>query len=235
MKKQIFYKTIFLALFYASFSIAGTLRGAWQMQSENNSTEERAVLVATINYLTITVFEKNTYIRAYGGPYTIGDKMLQLHLEFNDKHPETVGSTVTFKYLRNNEAEFSIENQLKTTWKRIDYIGNLDGLWRITGRANEAGEMGEMKRGDRKTLKICSGNRFQWFAINPATKEFFGTGGGTYTLVNGKYTETLEFFSRDNTRVGSSLGFTATISDNKWRHTGKSSAGKPVDEIWEKE
>jgi hypothetical protein len=95
--------------------------------------------------------------------------------------------------------------------------------------------MGEMQMGPRKTLKICSGGRFQWMAINPETKEFFGTGGGTYTLKDGKYTETLEFFSRDNSRVGASLGFDAKVEGNKWQHTGKSSKGDRVNEVWTKQ
>ena len=39
----------------------------------------------------------------------------------------------------------------------------------------------------RKTLKVLTGTKFQWAAINAETKEFFGTGGGSYTFVNGKY------------------------------------------------
>jgi hypothetical protein len=82
-------------------------------------------------------------------------------------------------------------------------------------------------------MKILSGTRFQWIAYNVETKEFFGTGGGTYTTVDGKYTENIEFFSRDQSRVGMSLGFDFSIMDDGgWRHSGKSSKGDPLDEIW---
>lgn len=215
--------------------LAGTLRGAWEMVNNSEKTNERVIMIGTLNYVTISVFEKNNYIRTYGGRYTIDNYGLKVHFEFDDKHPENVGNEIVYKFIRQNEDNFSIENQLKTSWKRIDKTGNLDGLWRITSRVNEAGVMTEMQKGDRKTLKICSAGRFQWFAINPAEKGFYGTGGGTYTLTDGKYTETIEFFSRDNSRVGTSLGFEATINENKWRHSGKSSVGKPVDEIWERE
>ncbi len=215
-------------------SLAGTLRGAWEMQPESNSTE-RVVMLATENYLSVSVFEKNTYIRTYGGTYEINDAGLTLTLEFNDKHPETVGTKITYKFTRNDNL-FTIENQLKTTWKRLDEGKDaLSGNWRISARAGQDGQMTEMKRTARKTLKICSGTRFQWFAINPETKEFFGTGGGTYTLKDGKYTETLEFFSRDNSRVGASLTFDAKVEGDKWQHSGKSSKGDPVNEIWGKE
>lgn len=235
MKKTIFY--LILLLFVALNASAGTLKGAWEMQPESSVSTERVVMIATENYLTVAVFEKNLYIRTYGGVYEINDKGLTLKLEFNDKHPETVGTSITYKFSR-SENSFTIENQAKTTWKRIDSspeTAKLAGQWRITGRERADGTMGEMQMGPRKTLKICSGGRFQWMAINTETKEFFGTGGGTYTLIDGKYTETLEFFSRDNSRVGASLVFDAKIEDGKWQHTGKSSKGDRVNEIWTKQ
>lgn len=233
MKTMIFAFFFVLAMTIQSF--AGTLRGAWEMQPESSISNERAVMIATENYLSIAVFEKNTYIRTYGGTYIIDDNGLALSIEFNDKHPETVGTKITYKYARNDNS-FTIENQAKTTWKRIDTgKEGLSGNWRISARAGQDGQMTEMKRTARKTLKICSATRFQWFAINPETKEFFGTGGGTYTLKDGKYTETLEFFSRDNSRVGASLSFDAKVEGDKWQHSGKSSKGDPVNEIWGKE
>ena len=56
-------------------------------------------------------------------------------------------------------------------------------------------------------MKILSGSRFQWIAYNTETRQFMGTGGGTYLTANGKYIEQIEFFSRDNSRVGAKLDF----------------------------
>jgi hypothetical protein len=83
-------------------------------------------------------------------------------------------------------------------------------------------------------MKILSGKRFQWIAYNVETKEFFGTGGGTYTTDDGKYTETIDFFSRDSSRVDKSLEFDFTLQNGDWRHTGLNSKGDPIDEIWTK-
>src|SRR3546814_4443688 len=83
----------------------------------------------------------------------------------------------------------------------------------------------------RRTLKILTGTRFQWAAINVETGEFSGTGGGTYTFKNGKYTENIEFFSRDNSRVGMSLSFEGDLQGDDWHHQGKSSKGDPIYEI----
>jgi hypothetical protein len=83
-------------------------------------------------------------------------------------------------------------------------------------------------------MKILSGTRFQWIAYNVDTKEFFGTGGGTYTTSGGKYTESIDFFSRDNSRVGARLEFDFILDDGDWHHSGKSSKGDPIDEVWSK-
>jgi len=84
----------------------------------------------------------------------------------------------------------------------------------------------------RKTMKILSGTRFQWIAYNTETKQFMGTGGGTYTTINGEYTENIEFFSRDDSKAGLSLKFNYELIDGNWNHTGFSSKGEPIHEIW---
>ncbi len=123
----------------------------------------------------------------------------------------------------------------KEEWIHIDNgtPGKLSGAWLITGRMND-GKMSKMNPGARRTMKILSGTRFQWIAYNVDTKEFLGTGGGTYTTENGKYTENILFFSRDNNRVGASLQFDFTLEDGNWRHKGLSSKGDLIDEVWTK-
>jgi hypothetical protein len=59
-----------------------------------------------------------------------------------------------------------------------------------------------------------------------------GTGGGTYTFKDGKYTENIEFFSRDSSRVGSSLAFDGKLENGDWHHSGLSSKGDPIYEVW---
>ena len=81
-------------------------------------------------------------------------------------------------------------------------------------------------------MKILSSSRFQWIAYNTATGKFSGTGGGSYTAENGVYTEHIEFFSRDDSRVGAQLSFEYEVIENEWHHSGKSSKGKPIYEIW---
>ena len=83
-------------------------------------------------------------------------------------------------------------------------------------------------------MKILSGTRFQWIAYNIETKEFKGTGGGRYTTENGRYTEQIEFFSKDDARVGAELGFDYELKEGEWHHSGLNSKGKPMYEIWSK-
>jgi len=118
--------------------------------------------------------------------------------------------------------------------KRIDNgtPGKLQGAWLMSGRIRDVKEQTRDTSGPRKTMKILSGTRFQWIAYNTDTKEFMGTGGGTYTTIDGTYTENIEFFSRDNSRVGASLSFQYEVKENEWHHRGLSSKGKPIYEIW---
>lgn len=109
--------------------------------------------------------------------------------------------------------------------------GDLAGAWRITDRMRN-GQMSAMKLGARKTIKMITGSRFQWVAFNPETKQFSGTGGGTVVLENGKYNEHIEFFSRNPDRVGADLSFDYKVNGDKWDHSGLSSTGSPIREIW---
>ena len=63
-------------------------------------------------------------------------------------------------------------------------------------------------------------------------KGFYGTGGGIFTAENGKYIENIEFFSRDNSKVGISLEFNFEVKEGDWHHKGFSSKGDPKYEIW---
>ncbi|MGF1639166.1 MAG: hypothetical protein ACFCUU_18965 [Cyclobacteriaceae bacterium] len=121
-------------------------------------------------------------------------------------------------------------------WQKVDNSSNeLSGAWRFANRVDTDGNRGERRSpGPRETIKILNGNRFQWAAFNYITKQFMGTGGGTYSLSDGKYTENIEFFSKDNSRVGASLSFDFERIKDEWHHKGLSSAGKPIYEIWEK-
>ncbi|RXK58899.1 membrane or secreted protein [Lacibacter luteus] len=169
-----------------------------------------------------------------GGSYTGNGNELQMNLAFHTTEKEKIGTTETATIVVKEQTLKLTTNGVEENYKRVDDGKNaLAGHWLITGRMNN-GTMQTITPGARRTIKLLTGTRFQWIAINSETKEFFGTGGGTYTFVNGKYTEHIEFFSRDSTRVGASLSFDGKVEGSNWHHSGLSSKGDPINEIWTK-
>lgn len=216
-----------------SFPTQRTLTGGWHLQQ--GSIEQ--VLVFQDGYFSHTVFDKvnKKFTSTYGGIYKTNGKTLTLLIEFDSRSGEEVGKEIRFSHTVTEQQLLTDITGTQQPWARIDDgRDKLAGVWRITGRMVD-GKINQMQRGDRKTLKLMSGTRFQWMAINPATKEFFGTGGGTYTFIDGKYTEHIEFFSRDSSRVGATLAFDGSVKDGVWNHSGKSSKGEPLNELWTKE
>ena len=238
MKNRLNITAVIIGLFvvlnsFMHFTQQDTLKGAWHLQT--GSMEQ--VLIFQDGYFTHSVFdvENKKFVSSYGGVYKPGAITLELKIEFDTRSADNVGTTKTVAYSVKEKALNTDITGMQQPWTRLaEGDKTLAGVWRITGRMVD-GKMNQMQRGDRKTLKILSSTRFQWMAINPATKEFFGTGGGTYTFENGKYTENIEFFSRDSTRVGASLSFDGSVTGDVWNHSGKSSKGDPLNELWTKE
>jgi hypothetical protein len=209
------------------------LQGAWQ----TNHGENEVTMICSEKYFSVAIYnaKQKTFTGTHGGSYRIEGNEFAVSMEFHSMNPELVGEEIRSRVdLRDGLLTFTNKDE-KVAWKRIDNgtPGKLAGAWLITGRIRN-GQMGKMTPGARRTMKILSGTRFQWIAYNVDTKEFSGTGGGNYTTENGKYTENIEFFSRDNSRVGASLTFDFSMEDENWRHQGKSSKGDPVDEVWTK-
>jgi hypothetical protein len=207
------------------------LKGAWVY---NNNIEQQVMLFAD-GYFNHTAYNTNngTFNYTRGGTYQIQDNQLLVFTEFDTRNKELIGDTVKHLIaISGNELSIHL-NKVKFTFKREDDTkDNLAGLWKISARKQGEGIVPIHQTGTRKTVKILTGTRFQWAAINPATKEFSGTGGGRYTFKNGKYTEHIEFFSRDSSRVGASLSFDGKVQDGDWHHSGLSSKGEPIYEVW---
>lgn len=207
------------------------LTGAWQSGPE----ERRFVWINTAQHFSAALYnmKENSFIGTCGGSWKLEKDYWVGVYEFCTMDTSLVGkqerglvklSGNTLLYNSGHEDE---------TWTRIDdgSPGRLAGAWLITGRERD-GKIQESTPGVRRTMKILSGTRFQWIAYNVQTREFLGTGGGTYVTKDGKYTENIEFFSRDPTRVGASLTFDFSVSDGHWMHKGLSSKGEPIHERW---
>lgn len=208
------------------------LVGAWRLQSDGNIAYTTVAIISTGHY-AISQYKTDPaeFISTRGGSWQLEDNIFTETIEFNTADTSQVGQSIRNGLtLSNGNIQVVATGQV---WTRVDdgTEGPLAGGWLITGRKRN-GEMTRRTPGPRKTMKILSGTRFQWIAYNVQTKQFFGTGGGTYSGVDDQYVENIEFFSRDNSRTGASLSFTYEIIDGEWHHSGLSSKGKPIYEIW---
>lgn len=210
------------------------LQGAWTSSETNEAGEHITITTIVMDgYLAETFYNEktNAFIKTFGGFWTVKDSLISLTREFSSNDSLSIGKTRDLVFnLKGDTITFKGSNKI---WTRIDRgkKGDLNGAWLISGRERD-GNMIRRSPGVRKTMKILSGTRFQWIAYNTSSGKFFGTGGGTYTAENGIYTERIEFFSRDDSRVGAKLSFQYEVKENEWHHRGLSSKGKPIYEIW---
>lgn len=233
--KKLFAFTVLSVLLFSSFSLKknSALLGSWILEKD----QLQHVLLFTNKHYSYTIYDLKgkKFHHTEGGTYSHNNSKLEIILEFNSTDPGVMGKQTSINAAA-SQKELKIDWPVTgSKWKRIDNGGGpLNATWRITGREQE-GKMNTIQKSARKTIKIMTGDRFQWAAINTATGEFFGTGGGTYTFKDGRYTEQIEFFSRDSSRVGMSLSFEGKVTGRNWHHRGKSSKGDPIYEIWAKE
>jgi hypothetical protein len=223
---------LFLLFFMNSYnSFAQTsVTGAWSKQDGASTI----TLLFQDGYYSYTKYDVANKVFSFtkGGSYKVDANKLSITYLFHTAEKEKVSSSETMEMQIDKQTLNLSANGTKEVYSRVDDSkGALAGHWLITGRMNN-GNMQTITPGARRTIKLLTGTRFQWIAINIETKEFFGTGGGTYTFVNGEYTENIEFFSRDSSRVGASLSFDGKVEGNNWHHSGLSSRSEPIHEIW---
>lgn len=210
-----------------------SLNGAWQWQQD--SLTHHLILAdgyyMQASYLTAA----NKFKAASGGKVSLQGKALQFEVEFNSEKPDDVGNFHLMDMTLSGKILKLTHHEQTMNWQQTDAgkPGMLMGAWLFSGRKrSETDTLQPYTPGVRKTMKILSGTRFQWAAYNTQTREFLGTGGGTYTTANGTYSEKIDFFSRDNSRVGAMLSFAMQVAEPHWHHSGKSSKGDPIFERW---
>lgn len=182
-------------------------------------------------YFSQVHYKDKQYVGTLGGPYTYDGKNMQLKIEYNDADSEAVGSE---KMLQISKEGNNLRHESLLFSKQPAKKQGLDGLWHITGRKQGDDIVKIHQSGTRKTIKLLVDGYFQWMAIDPGAKTFSGTGGGHYSFKDGKYSEHIQFFSRDNSRVGAHLTFDGKLENGEWHHSGLSSKGDPIYEIWSK-
>lgn len=230
----------FSAIFFFGLADAQDLDGAWKLTHQDGQEvkEVEYIKIYQDDYFAFGAkrVADNHFVSAGGGPFSYEEGKYLETLDFFTPDPVQVGKTTQYKLdWVNEKMVISSEingKMLVEIWEKVsDSKDDLTGNWVITGR-KRGEEISRSIPGARRTVKILSGGRFQWIAFNSETKEFSGTGGGTYTAEDGKYIENITFFSRDASRVGASLDFNYEVKDGEWHHSGLSSKGDPIYEIW---
>jgi hypothetical protein len=230
-----------IVLFSSVVSSAQSVNGAWKLLNQNGKAfPNECIKIYSDGYFMFATFTaKGAFVKAGGGTYKIQGKDYIEVLDFYTTDSTSVRKPMTYSLsLKNDEIVLSAnDGEVQETWKKIDdAASSLSGTWRFGARVNDEGVAGPRREASspRQTMKILSANYFQWAAFNHETKQFSGTGGGTYKLEDNQYTETIRFFSRDDTRVGKSLTFECKLDGSDWYHKGKGTTGDPVSEVWEK-
>jgi len=220
---------LLLGMLFFSFSKSQQVEGAFLGKHEGINH----LILLKNGYCSYTQYKEDAFICTFGGPYTLKDGVLTIDLEYDTEDASKVGTKRSLKAnLSSDKSQIQGDG---ISWNREKTkLQDLDGLWRITGRKVDD-QVNEIPWGDRKTIKLLVDGYFQWMAINPKEKGFFGSGGGRYTFSNKKYTENILFFSRDDSRVGAELPFEGELVDGKWHHGGLSSTGDPIFEVWSKD
>ena len=215
--KKIFLLSI-LNILYSCSQLENTASSVFELDKTDETIER---LIIDSEYLVVTEFNKTSgaFVKTYGGYYEIVGDSYQVSLEFNSDFEK--------------DSIQSIELTKDNNWRNISKPKSmLQGKWVMSGRYNN----GEFRTRDtnlpRKTMKVLIDGFFQWIAFNNETFSFSGSGGGEYEAVDGKYIEKIQYFSRDDSRVGAELDFNYEVKEGDWYHSGLSSKGNPINEVW---
>ena len=215
--KKIIFKALFL---FCSISFSQV----YNFNSVSNGKSITHKIMLDENYFVETQYLTKTseFILTRGGYYDKTEtNIIKVNLEFNSN------------FFKDSIKLFEIEK--KDSWtKSFGKPIDLNGKWLMAGRITEEGEKRRDISRSRKTMKFLKNGNFQWIAFNTETFQFFGSGGGTYSAKNGIYKENIQFFSRNNNSVGRILPFNYSLKGADWHHSGKSSKGNPIYEIWTK-
>ena len=222
---------ILLLTIFSIFLNAQSPVGAWErIHSSEDGTELKSIVIFSESHQSLSIIEKNTgkLIHSNGGSWKLEGNTVTEVVEFDTDNPERVGESVVFDININEEFLEIAGTDMK--FSRIDNgsPGELNGAWLMSARFRNGKFQIRDTNKSRKTMKILSGSKFQWIAYDLDSKKFIATGGGSYKTINGKYSENIEYFSRDISRVGMKLEFDFNLKDGKWNHKGFSMKSRPI-------
>jgi hypothetical protein len=232
MRSSVIFTLAFLStLTLVSAQISSGVYMGRQIAGDKTLTHE---LKIDDKYLIHTVYQESPaeFVKTLGGFYETRDGKLNVTLEFNSLYSQDSIKTLSIPYIEEGKTlVLSLEKPVEFE-RNASISQDLDGKWLFATRGPDTGQERRGEANARKTMKFLMDGRFQWIAYHTETFRFSGTGGGQYTTEDGNYTEHIQYFSRDNNRVGAKLKFMYNIKGDDWHHQGKNSRGEPMYEIW---
>lgn len=111
---------------------------------------------------------------------------------------------------------------------------SLVGTWRLTSMKVNSKENNLPQT--FITYKHVTPVGFIWLSHDKATGKVFRAAGGTYTVRDDTYTETVEYGMSSDFEVvkNAQHAFTAQVDTDTWHHTGKLANGTTIEEVWER-
>jgi len=213
--------------------------GAWMSESTDKGRPVTQILLVTERYFTTVSFltKDHHFLSTSGGSYSMDHDKMTVTIEFHSPDHYQVGKqhVLHAKPTGTGYKLVARDGMVLGDWKRIDpgSESQLAGLWYATSYMTEAGDTVRTSYKVR-TVKILSDTRFQWVAFDTISRKFVATAGGTYAITPSGYTETIEFYSDADDRIGKNLGFKYRLEGSTWTHYGQSSQGVPLYELWSK-
>ncbi len=219
--------------FHPSAKLKEGLVGAWGYSANG----DRTVMIYAGNVFSVASYDVGAkkFNGAYGGTWRVEGDKLWRKIEWDSIDSAQVGREISSDiHMQSDILSLSGSSE---RWSRLDDggPGALSGVWVITGNfINDKATKRSSPFYPRRTMKILSGKYFHWVAYNVASRQFLNAGGGTYTTVDGKYTENIGFFTKTAESIGKTLVFDYSFVDGDWRHRGQKSTGGAMDECWSK-
>jgi hypothetical protein len=110
------------------------------------------------------------------------------------------------------------------------------GTWQLVStKYGDAKEFSDVPK-DERHVKMLTATHFIWVIYDGKTNLVSTSMGGSYTLHNGKYTETVEFFLPKEMEgyLGKKQEFTLKIDGDKFFQSGTLSDGTKIEEVWQR-
>jgi hypothetical protein len=191
MKNLILFMLI-SAVAYTTAEAQSNINGAWKLTEGSQQHQ----LFFQDGFFFHTIHQGGQFVMTRGGQFMINEEVINASFLFNSADSSEVNKkmSIPFSVSANQLSLAMTEGNVK--FERVDDgKASLAGVWKITGRMGDDGKVKAIHQtGTRQTYKLLTGTKFQWVAIDPGKKQFSGTGGGSYTFKDGKYTENIEFF-----------------------------------------